>query len=372
MQKKGLLVIYSPQHLIQFIWYYCTYGYNKKWDALCLPNGFSATNIKDFCEKSGIFENVYFNEKYFLESSLKERFLMLSKMLSCSFMGRKRKYIKHFLDEYIDTDIYDEINVLSDHALISGGFVALSDEKKVVIMEDGICDYQERSFSNIYKKPFNVLNTEGFVLALLGYANVAFFYPMKENKNCIKFSSRPDIMKYLNYKEINKLYDYSKTDMKLYNKIIKNTYADVTSSAPFDEADAIFFTTPISDYTSSPDKYIKLVEEYISKKYRKVIIKKHPRDKADYSFDGVECSYIPQTVPSETLFPCLLGKNLVFAEISSTFLNIPKDSTVECFYYNDLHRESIQGNTYEKYPDFEKFNSSLLSFELENLNIIKL
>ena len=372
MSKKGLLVLYSPQHLIQFIWYYCTYCKDKKWDALCLPNCFGAGNNKELCEKTGIFENVYYNDKYFLEASLKERFVQFSKMLGSFCIGKKQKYIKKFLSEYVDLNEYDEINVLSDFAIISGAFVELSKEKKVVIMEDGNADYNERTFKNIYKKPLNVLNTEGFILALLGYANVAYLYPLRATRYCDKFSSRPDSMKYVDFRSINQLYDFSSTNMALYERIVERTYGNVFKSDALQNTDVILFTTPISDYTNNPEKYVALVGDYIAKNYNSVVVKKHPRDTGEYGFAETVCFYIPQTIPSEVLFPYLVGKKLIFLEPSSMLLNVPKNSDVECLFLKNLREESVLDNTYEKYPDIEDFYALMRFFELDNYVIKEL
>ena len=370
--KKGLLVIYSPQHLIQFIWYYCTYGHNKKWDALCLPNGFSAERIKEYCEKTGIFEDVFFNDTYYMETPLKKRIAMFSKMLTSSAAGKKKQYVEKFLSNYVELKSYDEINVLSDFGIISGAFTALSKEKQIIIMEDGVADYQERTFRNIYRQPINTVNFEGLLLSLLGYANVAHYYPLRTNKDCIKFSSRPKMMKYRDYKGINKLYDFGKTDMSLYNQLVKTTYFGASDAVPFEKADAILFTNPISDFTSKPNKYINLVEEYISEKYNNILIKKHPRDKAQYTFSDTSCYYIPQPVPSEALFPYLSGKKLIFAAPSSILLNITAEAEIECLYFKDLYKDSIRNNSNEKYNDFESFCEKLSLFGLKNISITKL
>ncbi len=205
MSKKGLLVIYSPQHLVQFLWYYCTFSNNKRWDALCLPNCFGAQNNKNFCEKTGIFENIYYDEKYFLEASAKERFKTFGEMFGAFCIGKKQQYIHRFLSQYVDLTCYDEINVLSDYGVVSGMFVGLSREKKVVIMEDGNSDYKEKTYKNIYRKSPSIINTEGFIMSLLGYANVACFYPLKSTRYCDKYSSRPNLMKYNHYKRNNQI-----------------------------------------------------------------------------------------------------------------------------------------------------------------------
>ncbi len=369
MSEKGLLVIYSPQHLIQFIWYYCTCGQNKKWDALCLPNGFSAQNIKQYCENTGIFETVFFDKTYYLQASLKQRAATFAKMLGASCTGRKVQYIKKFLRGYINPDDYDEINVLSDFGIISGAFTALSDTKRVVVMEDGMADYNERTFRNIYRRPINPINAEGFLLAALGYANVAYFYPMKASKNCIKYASRPERMQYRDYREIRTLYDFGKTDMPLYHRILANTYADIADESLFQKADCIVFTTPFEDYTEHPEPYVEQIQNHIATNCRSILLKKHPRDKTAYCFEGCDCYEIPQTVPSEALFSYLQGKQLFFADTSSILLNIEKNAEVECLYFSGLHEESVTGGTYEKYPSLEEYSERLAFFGLENLTV---
>ena len=71
--NKGLAIIYDPHNLYQFLWYYCTYGQNKKWDALCLPNGFKGQYMDAYCKKSGVFENIYCDDKDFLAVPLSQQ-----------------------------------------------------------------------------------------------------------------------------------------------------------------------------------------------------------------------------------------------------------------------------------------------------------
>ena len=71
-EKKGLVVIYDPHSLQQFIWYYCTYAQDVKWDALCLPNGYKGTYMTDYCKKSGVFEKIYVGNVDYMNMKLKK------------------------------------------------------------------------------------------------------------------------------------------------------------------------------------------------------------------------------------------------------------------------------------------------------------
>ena len=57
--KRGLAVFYDPHNVYQFLWYYCTYGQDMDWDALCLPNSFQGEYVSEWAEKLGIFKNIY-------------------------------------------------------------------------------------------------------------------------------------------------------------------------------------------------------------------------------------------------------------------------------------------------------------------------
>ena len=57
-RKKGIVVVFNPQSLYRFILYYCAYGNNYDWTAICLPNDYKGEYIGEYCEKSGIFSNI--------------------------------------------------------------------------------------------------------------------------------------------------------------------------------------------------------------------------------------------------------------------------------------------------------------------------
>jgi hypothetical protein len=58
-KKKGLAVIYDPHNVYQFLWYYCTYGKDIEWYALCLPNSYKGEYLSNECKKMNIFKEIY-------------------------------------------------------------------------------------------------------------------------------------------------------------------------------------------------------------------------------------------------------------------------------------------------------------------------
>ena len=197
--SKGLAVIYDPHNLYQFIWYYSTYGADKKWDALCLPNGFKGQYMDAYCKKCGIFENIFTDEKDYISVSSREQLKIFFKMFGYALIGQQKRFCNSFLKNYVNIDEYDEINVMTDVGLVSGLCIGLGKLKRVVIMEDGNGDYISRSYRNVFEHFFKMPTWKGFLLSLMGYSNTGHVFPLRTTKRCIKFSSHPELMAYKKY-----------------------------------------------------------------------------------------------------------------------------------------------------------------------------
>ena len=168
-KRKGIALIYDPHNLYQFLWYYCTYGDEYEWTALCLPNGAKGEYMSVYCEKSGIFDEIIRDKDgAFLTMSLRQRLVVFGQMFWYAIRGMQKKYCKRLVGKYINDEEYDIAVVLTDVGIVSGAFIALSDEKRVVILEDGMGDYFERSNRSLLKNLFNPYDWQGFLLAKMG------------------------------------------------------------------------------------------------------------------------------------------------------------------------------------------------------------
>lgn len=369
---KGLAIIYDPHNLYQFLWYYCTYGQNKKWDVLCLPNGFKGQYMDSYCEKCGVFDKIYSDDKDFLAVPLSEQLKIFLQMFGFAIIGQQKRFCRKFLNKYINLEEYDEINVMTDVGLVSGLAIGLSSEIKIVIMEDGTADYLSRSYKYIFKYFFHIETWKGFMLAVLGYSNPGHIFPLRTTKRCEKYSSHPEIMSYSDYLSHKKLYDFSNTNMKLYESLVSNVYSDL-KNYDLNSYDTIIFTECLDDYFVNPEHYQKLIEDYISSGSKKILIKKHPRDKANYCFSqDVKVDFFDQSIPAEVMIPYLYNKTLFFTPVSSIMLYLDDEENSIC----SLHFTNVESSdildSYFEYPSRQNLESYIQNLGINHYNIIDL
>lgn len=84
-EKKAIALIYDPHNLLQFIWYYCSYGTDYEWTALCLPNGHKGEYMSKYCKRSGIFEKVISDTTSFLMMSTLKKVPFFTDAWLCDF-----------------------------------------------------------------------------------------------------------------------------------------------------------------------------------------------------------------------------------------------------------------------------------------------
>lgn len=343
--RKGLAVIYDPHNLYQFIWYYCNKGKDVVWDALCLPNGYKGEYMHSYCEESGIFAHIYKDDTDFSKLSAVKKAITMLKMTGYFLIGKRKSFCRKLLNKYVHLQDYEEIVVIADVGMVSGACVALGEEKEVIILEDGPFDYSKRPMFLEKSKLLSLYNWQGFFLASMGYCSPGWFY-FKPDKYCVKYCSQPEKMQYRNFREIRQLYEEDGTDGELFGRIMEKLYPAL-KNIRFEEADAVIFTRPFEDYVSDIEKYIKLVEEFVMKNYKQVILKTHPREKESYHFGGqVEVQTVDNSVPAEVLLPYLRGKEAVTVTTSTLMLYL-KAYGIHCtaLFFDGLYEESIKSNT---------------------------
>ena len=340
--KKGLAVIYDPHNLYQFIWYLCTYGKDSSWDALCLPNGSKGEYMGDFCERSQVFSHVYRNNVSFESAKLGKKLGMFVKMFFYYMRRKQLVFCKELLREYIDIDDYQRVVVLCDIGIVSGACIGLGKMKDIVILEDGTADYADRPRGYFWKHILNANNWQGMILAKMGYANPAHYYPLESTRYCEKFSSHPDSMKYTNYKSIKKLYDFRNTDEEMYNTIMGRLYPEV-NIVELQKADIIVFSSPLNVFVKDTKPFLRAFEEHINcTGCEKIVLKKHPMDEEEYHFNrNIQCVEINSSIPAEALLPYIKNKKIIFMGVSSILLYLDCHGyDIEIVHFSGLHKQA--------------------------------
>lgn len=319
MSKKGLVVVYDPHNLYEFVWYYCNRGKDKEWDALCLPNAQKGEYMHTYCEMAGIFKHVYRDDTGYDTASAGRKAALFLSMLCHFITGKRKAFCRKLLNRFISLDEYDEIVVIAGVGIVSGACIALGKEMEVVILEDGINDYSEQPRMIPFTKLNSLYNWQGCILAAMGYCNPGW-YRLNTTKNCIKYSSQPEKMIYRNYREIKQLYESEGTDQERFGSIVKQIYPAL-QKIDFDSIQSVLFTRPMIDYVKNDSKYRKKIESYINENFRSIIIKRHPREDEEYHFaDGMNCTEIDNSIPAEALLPYLKDKSIVVVMTSGITL----------------------------------------------------
>ncbi len=372
-KKKGVVLVYNPHNLHQFLWYYCTYGKEYSWTAISLPNGYKGEYMSSYCEKSGIFEKVIKSSLNFQTMSAKEKLPFFIKMCLYAITGKQRKYYKKFIEQFIPYDDYDIAVVLTDIGIVSGMFIGAGYEKKTVIMEDGTGDYAARPDYYILKRLGNFHDWQGFLTAKMGYSNPAHYYKLKTTRYCEKFSSNPEKMQYRDYKSINRLFDMSDTDEVLFQDINKKIYEEIVS-CDFEKAEAVVFTNRFQDFTRDAEIYIEKFQDYINRNYKSIIIKRHPRDETNYVFHSdVTVQEIDNSVPAEVILPYIKEKKIVFMFTSSIMLYMNSYHYTSTFlYFEGLYEKSREADFPLKYITRQAMEKNIKEFHVENSTIIDL
>ena len=370
--RKGLAIIYDPHNLYQFVWYYCNRGKEKKWDALCLPNGYKGEYMHTFCEDAKIFEKIYRSNDDFSSMTVGKKCKTFLQMIFFCIRRKQKDYCRKLLNHYVDLNEYDEIVVIADVGVVSGACVALGEEKKVIILEDGINDYSNRPRFISKEKIFSTYSWQGFLLARMGYCSPGWFY-FSADKHCIKYCSQLEKMKYRGYKEMRLLYDTKGTDEELFHVILNRMYP-ILATYNFDDAEAIMITRPLDDFVSDVSIYQKRLEAYVSENYTSVILKKHPREQEEYKFaDNVHVQEIDKSIPAEALLSYLQGKDVLMVTTSAVMLYL-KTYRLQCKLINfaGLYEDSVNTNSFSKPLTEQEIGEFADEFAKDCYKIIKL
>lgn len=369
--NRGLVIVYDPHNLYQFIWYYCNIGKEREWDALCLPNDKKGEYMHSYCEATGIFGKVYKYDDGFKSASASKKMLTFAKMLGYFFMGQRKRYCRNLINKYVKWDAYEQVVILTCVGLVSGACAALGDEKDIIILEDGGADYWERKKGFTWRNIKSLYHWQGFILSHMGYCCPGWFYFEPEGK-CIKYCSRPDKMKNHNYKEIRQLYDSDGTDTVLLEHIVNRTYPKI-KDINFNEIDAAFLSIPLSDFVNNAEQYKDKLGKYLSDRYERMLVKKHPRDMMDYEFGHTLLIDVDSTIPAEALMPYLKNMDVYMCEFCSTIMYAkPYDLHCIVIILDGYYEESMSEGVDAKAPSEEEVRKYIDSFGGDNCLVIKI
>lgn len=369
--NKGLVIVYDPHNLYQFIWYYCNEGKELEWDALCLPNDKKGEYMHSYCENTGIFKKIYRYDDGFKSADAISKAILFAKMTGYYLIGQRKLFCKKLINQYVNWDDYTRSVVLTSVGLISGACVALSDDKDVVILEDGGADYWERKKWIEFKNIKSLYHWQGFILSHMGYCCPGWFY-FKPERNCIKYSSRPDKMRDGIYKEIRQLYSSENTDEVLLKAVVDKTYPQL-KDIDFDSISAVFLSIPLSDFVVDVAKYKEKLEKYISGKYQTILLKRHPRDTMNYDFGDTQVIDIDSTIPAEAIMPYIKNMDVYMCEFCSTVMYAePYNLRCIVIIFDGYYEESFAEGVAAKAPSEDEVYTYVKEFGGSDCSVIKI
>lgn len=373
--ERGLAVFYDPHNVYQFLWYYSTYGKDIEWDALCLPNSFQGEYTSEWLEKTGIFKRIIRHLEVYEGWSNWQQFVRFSRMFGYALLHQQKKFAKKEIAKIVGSMDYQHYNVLTDLGLISGMFLTFGKDSEVSILEDGTADYLPRSYSSIFKKMNSVYSLKGLVLAYLGYCDFSGTFPLRTTKDCIKYCSHPEKMRYTDYREMRKLYDFSICDNELFEQLIQSIFPEVPSYFSI-RHEAVLMTTPLTDYVGEgADKYYKRVESYINELgYSTLLLKKHPRDDHVYSFrKGMTVTEIGRKIPAEAILNRIGDMRVYFMGPSSCNLYMDTEKTDTTYFtYKGLEEESKNNTSVRNQYNLETVFRHLKMYNCRDEDIVVL
>lgn len=368
--KKGLVVIYDPHALMQFLQFYCMEKSNVKWDVLCLPKENGEEEMHNYCESSGVFNKVFCGNVEYMSIKRTEKFALFLRMFVYFVLGKRKLFCQKEINKYVDDIMqYDVLVGNTESGLITGMLASFAKEKRVIYFEDGVADYwiKRKKWKTIFK--WNTLhNLEGVIMARMGYCCKGYCY-FKPTKYCEKYASNKELLSYANYYSIHDL-ALDTHGQKEFIKIAERTWTELKNLG-VDEDSAILFTDPLNEeylYESDIIDFVQRCFSIIEDEHKNVFIKRHPRDNFDYATKlGYSVKEINQDIPAEILLPFFSNSDCYFFEFSSTIMEMKTYGILPTVFWNNSQFE--RPNHVETWKK-EKLRRLLDDFSGEKARII--
>ena len=334
--KKGLVVVYDPHALLEFLEFLCMGDYEAEWDALCLPQENGTETMSNACAKSGVFKEVFIGNTEYLRISTIKKAILFARMLFFALVGKKRSFASKLISEYVgDIARYDYFASNIDTGFISGMLALFAPERKVFYFDDGFGDYTitRKKWDSIFAERF--LNFQSVIMARLGYFGKGYTW-LETTKNTIKYCSAPQKLKYRNFSEIKRL-ELDDGKRENYSYLLSKTFPYLEHFR-IDGDCAVVFTVPNDVGVERWKEYISEFAMEIGKQYSNILLKRHPRENSDildiFKTQVKEVTEIPQSVPAEAILPYLNGNRCFFMMADSVFVPLGHyDTFAEVLYY---------------------------------------
>lgn len=345
MKNRGLVVIYDPHALMQFLQFYCMGDYEAEWDVLCLPKENGKGEMCPYCEKAGIFHNVFEGEIEYQKLSTVRKLKIFFAMFIYALAGQQKKYCKRTLNQYVgNIDNYNILAANTESGFVSGMLASFGKEKTVVYFEDGMADYRfvRKRWKSNYK--YNIFTDfQCVIMARLGYFGKGYTY-LKTTKDTIKYCSIKKELLYQNYKEIRE-FSMNSNMLAEFRLIINRVYPELIKLRIDPEA-AILFTDTNDSGFKDWDEYVKQFIQIICQSHKKLVLKCHPReDMSEYHFPlSISVEIIPKDIPAELLLPYLNGNACYFMIPNSILLNMRiYNLKANILYFKPMYEVEVPG-----------------------------
>lgn len=342
--RKALAVVAGPYRFYQVLWLYTQFP-DLEWSILLLPYGKGDKIRKDLrekCEELKIFGNIYDSHMIGQDSDKFYQVMMFLKMLWFYITGRKRKFMKHIIQSQTSGQEFEVFFVGCEYSIIEGAIIGLADEKEVYIFEEGLSDYVKRK-----KYPsLNMKEIMSFIVTRMGYFSPYYTFEMINSSKCIKYASLPLLLKSREYKEIRQLIDDDNDKFKsLLNSVYKINFHQIK------EYDLILLTTVFEGEIEMAEQYLEKVHQWLLENYhdKKILIKKHPRDREEYTWRDLDCHICDSAIPAEILLGVSAQMDVVMMEISTVIIQ-----TLNKGNKLTILRHTKMSDDYEKWMQYIK------------------
>lgn len=336
-KKQALAVVAGPYRFYQVLWLYTQFP-EYEWSILLLPYGNGDKVVNDIhakCDKLGIFKQIFHSNMIGQNSGLLKQGMMFLKMFAYYLIGKKNKFMEKIILSQTNGTEFDVFFVGCEYSIIEGAIIGLAAEKDVYIFEEGMSDYTSRK-----KYPaFRLKEIISFVVTKMGYFSPYECFELDNTKLCIKYSSMPNALKDRNYKKVRQLFEGKEEE---YRKILETIYAiDYTMMKKYD---VILFTTVSDESVERDKKYIQDVHDWLGQKYKgkKVLIKKHPRDRALYNWKDLECECTMEEIPAEVIIQYITNQKVILLKTSTLLISLLKRTSDVYMLFPDAEEVKIK------------------------------